>query len=63
MITSQIDYAEALLDGLQDRGDITAPLVNNLEKAKHKHDELKQDLAQLVEEMESGAMVISQYQV
>lgn len=51
------------MDGLQEHGDITAPLVNNLEKAKHKHDELKQDLTQLVEEMESGAMVLSQYQV
>ena len=33
--------------------------MNNLDKAKAKHEQLKQDLAELVEEMESGAMVLS----
>ena len=62
-MTSQIDYAEALLDGLQVQGDAAQPLVSNLEKSKQRHEQLKQDMAEMVEEMESGAMVLTQYQV
>ncbi|KAJ8305390.1 hypothetical protein KUTeg_015935 [Tegillarca granosa] len=63
-LTAQLDYSEALVDGLVVPGDadMVSGLTQDLSNAKERHQQLKQDVVDILEELEAGTHIVTQFQ-
>lgn len=64
-LTAQLGYSEALVDGLVVPGDsdMAHGLTQDLNTAKERHQQLKQDVVDILEELEAGTHIVTQFQV
>lgn len=65
LMTPQLDYVEALVDGFNMEADSSAtrPMSDYLDKVKVRHRGLQNEIASLLSELEAGSQVVSDYQV
>ncbi|OWF34915.1 Dystonin [Mizuhopecten yessoensis] len=64
LMTPQLDYVEALLDGFNLDSDScsTRPLADDVEKVKDRHESLHNEITSLLSDLEAGSQVVSEYQ-
>ena len=65
LMTPQLDYLEALYDGfnLSVDSQMTEPLAHDLQRVKDRHERLLQETSALLEDLEAGSQIVSEFQV
>jgi len=65
LMTPQLDYVEALLDGFNLTADssLTSGLADDFENVKDRYEGLQRDLSTLLVELEAGGEIVSEFQV
>ena len=62
-VTPQMDYVDALMDGFSGPSAQTSAMAQDVERVKDRHRGLQTELADLLQDLEAGGQIVSDFQV